>query len=150
MAQIIASTYEICSGDRLRRRRNRLSGPASAPREMGGFKGGPAYAGGQARGAAPGSRRHEKSVPYIYPAGFMIFVEEDGVVYTVMDYVEGESLDKPPETWGAICPSPGGGVGLPAAGGPVLSSQPAAPWNPPRGHQAGQCYAHPGERYPAH
>ena len=144
MAQIIASTYEIVQ-------------------EIGSGGGGIVYLGRHLRlgkwvvlkadrrtlAARPEVLRREvdamKNLSHTYIPQVYDFVEEDGVVYTVM----GES-GQTPETWGAICPSPGGGVGLPAARGPVLSSQPAAPWNPPRGHQAGQCYAHPGERYPAH
>lgn len=94
MAQIIASTYEIVQ-------------------EIGSGGGGIVYLGRHLRlgkwvvlkadrrtlAARPEVLRREvdamKNLSHTYIPQVYDFVEEDGVVYTVMDYVEGESLDKP-------------------------------------------------------
>ena len=94
MGQIIASTYELL-------------------REIGSGGGGVVYLGQHLRlnklvvlkadkrtlTAKPEALRREvdalKSLSHTYIPQVYDFVQEDGVVYTVMDYIDGESLDKP-------------------------------------------------------
>lgn len=94
MSQIIASTYEIV-------------------RQIGAGGGGVVYLGQHLRlgkwvvlkadkrtlSAKPEALRREvdalKNLSHTYIPQVYDFVVEDGVVYTVMDYIEGESLDKP-------------------------------------------------------
>ncbi|MGN0965894.1 MAG: protein kinase [Dysosmobacter sp.] len=94
MSQIIASTYEIL-------------------RQIGSGGGGVVYLGRHLRlgkfvvlkadrrtlSARPETLRREvdtlKNLSHTYIPQVYDFVVEDGVVYTVMDYIEGESLDKP-------------------------------------------------------
>lgn len=94
MSQIIASTYEILS-------------------KIGAGGGGVVYLARHLRlemlvvlkadkrklSASPEALRREvdslKKLNYQYLPKVYDFIEENGVVYTVMDYIEGESLDKP-------------------------------------------------------
>lgn len=68
-------------------------------------------------------------IPQVYD-----FVQEEGVVYTVMDYIEGGKPGQAPWQEAAPNAAPTDPVGGSTVRGAGLSSQPATLWNPSRRH----------------